>query len=87
MSHLVLPILAALGLALGALAPVHAAECRPEDLPPGVRAQGVPGCSPRDARPDEARARAGRNPGFIDLGNGTEVRIGGRVRLDAEGRR
>lgn len=36
---------------------------------------------------DPDRVRAGRRPGFIDLGNGTEVRIGGRVRLDADTRR
>jgi hypothetical protein len=26
----------------------------------------------------------GRQPGFIDLGNGTEVRVGGRVRIDVD---
>ena len=36
---------------------------------------------------DPDRVKAGRNPGFIDLGNGTEVRIGGRARMDFDTRR
>ena len=31
---------------------------------------------------DPGRLRSGGAPGFIDLGNGTEVRVGGRVRTD-----
>lgn len=68
-------------LALLAAAPVAAADCRP-DRPADVRPSSD--CAPARSRAD--RARAGR-PGFIDLGNGTEVRIGGRVRIDHEGRR
>ena len=46
-------------------------------------------CKPEDKlRPhDPDRLRAGRQPGFIDLGGGTEVRVGGRVRLDYDVRR
>jgi hypothetical protein len=36
---------------------------------------------------DPDRVRAGRSPGFVDLGNGTEVRVGGRVRMDYDVRR
>ena len=51
-------------------------------------AQSVP-CGPdQRVEPYEpARVRAGRNPGFIDLGNGTEVSVGGRVRMDYDRRR
>jgi hypothetical protein len=31
--------------------------------------------------------RSGRNPGTIVLENGTEIRIGGRVRVEAIGQR
>ena len=67
---------------LGA-APALAAECRSGDLPPGVRADKVPACRPRPAPAEAPRVRAGSQPGFIDLGNGTEVRISGRARIDA----
>lgn len=43
---------------------------------------------PRKFEPyDPDRVRAGRTPGFIDLGNGTEVRVSGRVRWDYDVRR
>ena len=57
-------------------------DCRPWDLPPGVRLPDRPGCPA--TRTPEARPKPGREPGFVDLGNGTEIRINGRVR--AEGR-
>ncbi len=63
-------------------APALARDCRPWDLPPGVRMPDRPGCPA--TRPPEARPKPGREPGFVDLGNGTEIRINGRVR--AEGR-
>lgn len=46
-------------------------------------------CPPRERLEpyDPSRSRAGRTPGFIDLGNGTEVRIGGRVRTEYDVRR
>lgn len=46
-------------------------------------------CRPDERlRPYEPGAvRAGRDPGFVDLGDGTEVRVGGRVRMDYDVRR
>ncbi len=79
------PLPAALLIAAAGLptaSPAQTRDCRPWDLPPGVRMPDRPGCPP--ARVPEARPRPGREPGFIDLGNGTEVRINGRIR--AEGR-
>jgi hypothetical protein len=63
-----------------------AEDCRPADAPPGVRVPDRPGCQPlRPGKPAETRSKAGREPGFIDLGNGTEVRISGRVRVETRG--
>ena len=49
---------------------------------------------PIECRPDQrlepydpARLRAGRRPGSIDLGNGTELTVGGRVRMEYDTRR
>ena len=36
---------------------------------------------------DPNKVRAGREPGFIDLGQGSELRVGGRVRMDYDVRR
>jgi hypothetical protein len=36
---------------------------------------------------DPDKVRAGREPGFIDLGQGSELRVGGRVRMDYDVRR
>jgi hypothetical protein len=36
---------------------------------------------------DPSRVGSGSAPGFIELGNGTEVRVGGRVRMDYDVRR
>jgi len=70
--------------------PGLAKECRMPDVPPGVRMQIPPECRDRfgagrlePKREDSLR----QNQGFIDLGNGTQVRIGGRVRAEAMGRR
>ena len=62
-----------------------AKECRIPDPIPGAKAQLPPGC--RDTvRPDLSEAAkqdyVKRNQGFIDLGNGTQVRIDGRVRAE-----
>ncbi|WP_245524197.1 hypothetical protein [Methylobacterium nonmethylotrophicum] len=46
----------------------------PQDAPPGVRLPDRPGC--REAPPASLRATA---PGFIDLGNGTALRVSGRA--------
>jgi len=67
-----------------------AKECRMPDVPPGVRVQLPPGCKdPLEARRLEAQRQESlkANQGFVDLGNGTQVRIGGRVRAEVGGRR
>jgi hypothetical protein len=71
-------------LALTVSAPALAKECRIPDPAPGVRAQLPPEC--RDAvrrdRFEAAKENVKGNQGFINLGNGTQVRIGGRVRAE-----
>jgi hypothetical protein len=60
-----------------------ARDCRPvEPQLPGVRLPPTPGCPPPgEAKPASVeRPKAGRDPGFIDLGGGTTVRVGGQVR-------
>ena len=73
-------------LSAAGIAGAEAKECRPPEAPPGVRVQAAPGCRPpvaaAPAKGTDAMQRAGTTPGFIDLGNGSEVRIGGRVRVD-----
>ncbi len=62
-------------------------DCRPpRDLPPGVTTPPRVGCPAVKTR-DQGALRAGRTPGFVDLGNGTEVRISGRARFEAGGSR
>ena len=86
-----LPILSLLVLAgLLATHPGAARDCRPDEAPPGVRLPERTGCKPPDAaRADSkpAPAKTGRAPGFIDLGNGTQVRIGGEVGVEVQNRR
>lgn len=80
----------AAGLLIACLSPAAAAECRFTDVPPGVRVKPPLGCEASRTRtgpvpvqaPAAERQKVGRTPGFIDLGNGTELRIGGRVRVD-----
>jgi hypothetical protein len=76
----------AAGLLLACIQPGSAKDCRIPDAPPGVRVQLPPGCEAAKAPPTtkggQQPARTGREPGFVDLGNGTEVRIGGGVRAD-----
>ncbi len=58
-----------------------AKECRMPDLPPGVQVRVPPECQGIvKQRADNDRVKA--EPGAIDLGNGTTVRIGGRVRVE-----
>ena len=68
---------------------VEAETCAPP--PPRAKARSTAGrdcLPPRKFEPyDPDRQRAGSRPGFIDLGNGTEVRIGGRARLEYDTRR
>ncbi len=62
-----------------------AKECRMPDIPPGVRMQLPPGCdnSVRSGRPDSEKLNDAKgNQGFIDLGNGTRIRVNGRVRAE-----
>jgi len=70
-----------------------AAASQAKDCPPGDASSGArrtasrAGCPATETlrRPDERPAlKAGQRPGFIDLGGGTEVRIGGRARLDMD---
>ncbi len=65
------------------LTPAVAKECRMPDVPPGVQVQVPPECKdrvrtrqPEAKKPDAVRA----DQGFIDLGSGTQIRFGGRVR-------
>ena len=64
-------------------------SCRRADDGAGRRKAGPDACRPDERlRPYEpGAARAGRDPGFVELGNGTEVRVGGRVRMDYDVRR
>jgi hypothetical protein len=68
-----------------AAAPAVAKECRTPDVPPGVRVQLPPGCD-NPVRTGEAReAKQGSvraEQGFVEIGGGTKVRIGGRVRAE-----
>ena len=80
-----LAVAAALALSLE---PAVAESCPPDRGAASSRSRRA--CPPpaERLRPHEPdRLRSGREPGFINLGNGTEVRIGGRVRLDADTRR
>jgi hypothetical protein len=62
-----------------------ARECRPAPgAPPGVRAPLPKECAGRPpAKPfSEETVRSGREAGFVDLGGGSSLRIGGRIRVD-----
>jgi hypothetical protein len=77
--------LALAALAAAAASSVAAKECKPSaDAPPGVRAPAPRGCAAASpVRPfAEEAVRAGREPGFVDLGNGSSLRVSGRVRVD-----
>jgi len=83
-------------LCISILAPLVAAhpgaarDCRPVEAPPGVRLPERTGCKPSDAARADAKpapAKTGRALGFIDLGNGTQVRIGGEVDVEVQNRR
>lgn len=87
MSRLQVAVLATILLAF----PAAAEPCRkPGEAAarPGRNPTSCPPPAPRKVEPyDPDRARAGSRPGFIDLGGGTEVRIGGRARMDYDVRR
>lgn len=77
---------AALSLALAAPAPAQADACRVPAKAAAAKARDS-GCKPQEKivpyEPDQARAR----PGVFQFGNGTEVRVGGRVQMDYDSRR
>ncbi len=79
-----LPIILPL-LLIGAAGPALAKECRTPHFPPGMEVRLPPGCDepvPTGRTRAERRDGLGAEQGFIDLGNGTQVRIGGRVRAE-----
>lgn len=73
-------------MAMSGTAPAFAKDCRVPGAPPGISVQAPLGCelgrqvSPKPKTSQELRAS--REPGFLDLGNGSSLRIGGRVRVD-----
>ena len=77
-------------LLLASSGPALAKECRIPDAPPGVRIQLPPGCevSARGGTYDGEKPNHVRgNQGFVDLGNGTQIRVNGRVRAEVGVRR
>lgn len=69
--------------------PALAESCHAPERPARRTVTRRTPCPPAE-RPvpyDPDRARAGRTSGFIDLGGGMEIRIGGRARLDYDVRR
>jgi hypothetical protein len=77
--------------AMLAASPGQARDCRRENVPPGVRMPQQVGCKPtppdRVGGKGRPSAKADRKPGFIDLGNGTELRISGDAGVDMRSRR
>jgi hypothetical protein len=72
-------------LLIGGAGPALAKECRTPHLPPGMEVRLPPGCEePLPTGRSKAERRDGlrAEQGFIDLGNGTQVRISGRVRAE-----
>jgi hypothetical protein len=83
----ILPASLVAGLAV--VQPGAAKDCRSIAPPPGVRVPERAGCKPppttaRDKRPE---TKASRTPGFFDLGNGTQLRIGSSVDVEMRSRR
>jgi hypothetical protein len=78
-----------LALSLICAGPAVAKECRMPDTP-NLRVQLPPEC--RDAartgaaRPQQ-QDRVGADAGFVDLGGGTKIKIGGRARAEVGFRR
>jgi hypothetical protein len=71
-------------LLMASAGPALAKECRTPHLPPGMEVRLPPGCEePLASRPKAERRNGIRaEQGFVDLGNGTQVRISGRVRTE-----
>ncbi|MCC2649955.1 MAG: hypothetical protein K0R61_3918 [Microvirga sp.] len=78
-----LPIILSL-LLIASTGPVLAKDCRTPHLPPGKEVRLPPGCEePLPASRSKGERQGLRaEQGFIDLGNGTQVRISGRVRAE-----
>jgi hypothetical protein len=80
-------------LAFGAIAPgavragdaVLLKDCRVHAGPGGPKT--LPGCDLEARSGPRETSRLRQQEGFVDLGNGTRVRIGGRVRMDVGVRR
>lgn len=74
--------LLAMTVSLMSAGPVLAAPCKE---PEGRAATSRKNCPPppRKVEPyDPERLRVGSRPGFIDVGGGTEIRVGGRARME-----
>lgn len=86
---LVHPIAAAAVLVALSASVAAAAPCPPPDgRPETASRRGGQDCQPPKLEPyDPDRVRAGTRPGFIDLGGGTEVQVGGRARAEFTNRR
>ncbi|MGF9759245.1 hypothetical protein AAII07_29000 [Microvirga sp. 0TCS3.31] len=72
-------------LLIASAGPALAKECRTPHLPPGMEVRLPPGCDetlPARGSKAERRDNLRAEQGFIDLGNGTQVRISGRVRTE-----
>ena len=72
-------------LLIASAGPVLAKECRTPHLPPGMEVRLPPGCEeplPASRSKAERRDSLRAEQGFIDLRNGTQVRISGRVRAE-----
>lgn len=62
-------------------------SCRRSAEPQGKRKAADCSPSERLGPYEPEKLRAGHDRGFIDLGNGTEMRVGGSVRMDHDVRR
>jgi len=83
----ILPASLVAGLAV--VQPGAAKDCRSIAPPPGVRVPERAGCKPPSttARDKQPETKASRTPGFFDLGNGTQLRIGSSVEVEMRSRR
>ncbi|MFC4174785.1 hypothetical protein ACFOYU_22485 [Microvirga sp. GCM10011540] len=77
-----------LGLLIAA-GPALAKECRMPDVPPGIPVHLPPECRHLDRREAKSSVHSDMRggDGFVDLGHGTKVRVGGRVRAETGLRR
>jgi hypothetical protein len=67
---------------------VTAAACRRPARDSRVNDHAETDCKPQERLVPYDGERASRSgPGFVDLGNGTELRVGGRAQMDYDTRR